>query len=85
MGTVARRNQKGNGIPLRGFILVIAMTYGYSADILEALEMEYMSEYEYMLSIMEEMERKPLLTHEEYIEGIKAIEDAERKSGEWTI
>ena len=85
MGTVARRNQKGNGIPLRGFILVIAMTYGYSADILEALEMEYMSEYEYMLSIMEELERKPLLTHEEYIEGIKAIEDAERKSGEWTI
>ena len=85
MGTVARRNQKGNGIPLRGFILVITMTYGYSADILEALEMEYMSEYEYMLSIMEEMERKPLLTHEEYIEGIKAIQDAERKSGEWTI
>lgn len=75
MGTVARRNQKGNGIPLRGFILLITMTYGYSADILEALEMEYMSEYEYMLSIMEELERKPLLTHDEYIEGIKAIED----------
>ncbi len=75
MGTVARRNQKGNGIPLRGFILVITMTYGYSADILEALEMEYMSEYEYMLSIMEELERKPLLTHDEYTEGIKAIDD----------
>lgn len=52
---------------------MIAMTYGYSADILEALEMKYMSEYEYMLSIMEELERKPILTHEEYIEGIKNL------------
>lgn len=49
------------------------MTYGYSADILEALDMEYMSEYEYMLSIMEELERKPILTHEEYTEGIKNL------------
>lgn len=49
------------------------MTYGYNADVLEALDMEYMTEYEYMLSIMEELERKPILTHEEYTEGIKNL------------
>lgn len=60
--------------------MVDNMTYGYSADILEDLEMDYMSEYEFMESIIEELERKPLLTHDDYVDGIKAIKNAERKA-----
>ena len=56
------------------------MTYGYSADILEDLEMTYMDEYEFMESVMEEMERVPVITHDEYAKGIEAITFAGRKA-----
>lgn len=56
------------------------MRYGYDCDILEDLEMTYMSEYEFMEAVMEELERKPALTHDEYVRGIQAITFAERKA-----
>lgn len=59
---------------------MIAMTYGYNADILEDLEMTYMDEYEFMETVMDELERKPLLTHDEYADGIEAMKQAERKA-----
>ncbi len=55
------------------------MTYGYSADILQDLEMDYMDEYEFIETIMDELEA-PTLTHEEYVQGIEAITMAERKA-----
>lgn len=55
------------------------MTYGYSADILQDLEMDYMDEYEFIETIMDELE-KPVLSHEEYVQGIEAITMAERKA-----
>lgn len=59
--------------------MVIAMTYGYSADIIQDLEMQYMSEDEFIWSVMEELE-KPTLTQEEYEQGINAFKVAERKA-----
>lgn len=55
------------------------MTYGYSADILQDLEMDYMDEYEFMEAVMEELEQ-PTITHDEYVKGIEAITLAERKA-----
>lgn len=59
--------------------MVNDMTYGYNADILDDLEMQYMSEDEFIWSVMEEL-NNPTLTHEEYTAGIKAIKQAERKA-----
>ena len=55
------------------------MTYGYNADIIKDLDMQYMSEDEFIWSVMEELE-KPALTQEEYEQGIQAIKIAERKA-----
>lgn len=55
------------------------MTYGYSADILQDFEMDYMDEYEFMEAVMEELEQ-PIITHDEYVQGIEAITLAERKA-----
>lgn len=55
------------------------MTYGYSADILQDLEKDYMNEYEFMEAVLNELEQ-PTITHDEYVKGIEAITLAERKA-----
>lgn len=59
---------------------MIIMTYGYSADMLEDLEMYHRSTYEFMDTVMERYERNQALTHDDYVKGIEAINFAERKA-----
>lgn len=42
--------------------------------------MEYMDEYEFIEAVMEEMEKVPVISHDEYVYGIEAITFMERKA-----
>ena len=55
--------------------------YGYNCDFdMDDVEMAYMDEYEYTELERGEVERRPMLTHIEFVKGIEAINIAERKA-----